>query len=373
MRTTLLTIFTASLLASSAGAFELDAHLDDSRWPPQESDACSFENFMEDPGTTLKKATAGDACSQYHLAQQSKNQDNAEVWLRSAAKQNVAPAQYMLGKILIKNGKDTEGRSFLFAAASNRHGAAANELGNLYRGKDDAESCRWFEVSAKSNNPSGQNNHGVCLLTSSLPDRLGLAAIHFDRSARQSNVTAEFNLAKAFELEGSTAQAFQQYRRAIDAGNTKAMIMLANNYWAGPEAILNLKQDQKEALKLYLRAAKAGDPEADFKVAQIYRLGADGIAKQEEAAVKFLKSSSSLGYSRGSKALSEMYGTGWMIYRKKEVVDKATGKKELVIVAERVKPDQRKALKTAALAEKQEITEAKNGSGNSNSTVYFCD
>jgi TPR repeat protein len=78
-----------------------------------------------------------------------------------------------------------------------------------------------------------------------------------------------FELGRAFEFNGQNAEAAKAYRKAVDAGNTTAMVGLGTLLINGN----GVKKDETEARMLFEKAANAGDAMAMSNLGALYGAG----------------------------------------------------------------------------------------------------
>lgn len=84
-------------------------------------------------------------------------------------------------------------------------------------------------------------------------------------------------------------------RPAAEAGDDRAMVILANMYADG----LGVQKDSKEAFRLYHRAAEKNNAAAMLAIAGMYQQGV-GIAANSKLAIDWFKRSADLGHQTGA-------------------------------------------------------------------------
>ncbi|MCL2008912.1 MAG: DEAD/DEAH box helicase family protein [Synergistaceae bacterium] len=91
----------------------------------------------------------------------------------------------------------------------------------------------------------------------------------------RKDAEAQYNLGAMYDGEGvehNYAQAFYWYRKAAEAGHSKAQNSLGSMYDKGE----GVEQDHAKAFSWYLKAAEAGNAEAQYNVSVMYETG-DGV------------------------------------------------------------------------------------------------
>ena len=107
---------------------------------------------------------------------------------------------------------------------------------------------------------------------------------------------------KAFD-QSDIVTAIAHYRKAAEAGHVPAQNRLAY--------LLNISEENEEALKWYKKAAAAGDAEAEFYLAGMYVEG-DGTAKDPAEALRLFNASANRGYAPAVRVMAAAYEQGEM-------------------------------------------------------------
>ena len=107
---------------------------------------------------------------------------------------------------------------------------------------------------------------------------------------------------KAFD-QSDIVNAMANYRKAAEAGYVPAQNRLAY--------LLNISEQNEEALEWYRKAAAAGDAEAEFNLAGMYAEG-DGTAKDTLQAITLFTSSANQGYAPAIHVMAAAYEEGEM-------------------------------------------------------------
>jgi len=237
------------------------------------------------------QAEKGDALAQSQLADAyfvgirglPKNEVEAVKWLRKAAAQNDANAQYNLG-ICYANGQGVtndpaEALMWIRKAAERNHALAQFILGEKYRDgegvtKDEAEKAKWYRRAAEQNYADAQYNLGVCFARGSGVGKDEAEAIKWYRkAAAQNHAAAQSNLgvcyAKGLGVQKDLGEAVKLYSKAAAQNAAAAQYNLGHLYMDGE----GVEKNEAEAVKWFRKAAEQGHPEAQFKLAVCMAFG----------------------------------------------------------------------------------------------------
>lgn len=107
---------------------------------------------------------------------------------------------------------------------------------------------------------------------------------------------------KAFD-QSDIVTAISYYRKAAEAGHIPAQTRLAY--------LLNVSEENAEALEWYRKAATAGDAEAEFYLAGMHAEG-DGTAKDPAEALRLFNASADKGYAPAIRVMAAAYEQGEM-------------------------------------------------------------
>ena len=107
---------------------------------------------------------------------------------------------------------------------------------------------------------------------------------------------------KAFD-ESDIVNAMTYYRKAAEAGFGPAQNRLAY--------LLNISEENEEALEWYRKAAATGSAEAEFYLAGMYAEG-DGTAKDSGEALRLFNASANKGYAPAVRVMAAAYEEGEM-------------------------------------------------------------
>ena len=101
---------------------------------------------------------------------------------------------------------------------------------------------------------------------------------------------------------GNVAEVLPALEQAADAGNTRALTMLAALYQRGQ----GVEKDPTRAIDLYRRAAELGDAEAQFNLGNIYLLG-EGIVADEAWALTYYRDAATQGHELALRNMNQLY------------------------------------------------------------------
>ena len=107
---------------------------------------------------------------------------------------------------------------------------------------------------------------------------------------------------KAFD-ESDIVGAMSYYRKAAEAGHVPAQNRLAY--------LLNISEENQEALEWYRKAAATGDAEAEFYLAGMHAEG-DGTAQDLALALQLFTASANKGYAPAIHVMAAAYENGEM-------------------------------------------------------------
>lgn len=136
---------------------------------------------------------------------------------------------------------------------------------------------------------------------------LSLAAAHGDKDAAErlaaldqpQRAPTELEQADILSSSGQQAQAAALFRRAADAGNSRARTRLAWMHEAGR----GVERSLEEAARLFEHSAEDGDAEAQYALAVMYRTG-KGQTRDLGKSLVWLKRSASQSYPPAQAALA---------------------------------------------------------------------
>ncbi len=225
------------------------------------------------PQALIERAGAGDARARcalglLYLRGQGVEQSDAEAarWIRLAADQGLASAQYELARMYeqgrgVPGDEPWEALRWLFAAARQGHALAQLELGRVYlAGKgaepDPAEAAKWLEQAAAQGQAEAQTLLAGLYLSGEGVARDGARAGHWFRAAaEQGDPKAMYELGRIFAggrlAPQDLAEAYMWFTLAAERGQEEARLALEQ---------LNRNLDEKvrgEALGLAERWRRA--------------------------------------------------------------------------------------------------------------------
>ena len=226
---------------------------------------------------------AGYAQSQ---TQQGTNASFSE--LRSQAERGDAVAEYKLAKTYL----------------------AKTSLGHDPSNEDYQSALRWLRAAAAQNNASAEfllgymYEHGQ-----GVPRDYAQAAENYRAAALQGHSTAENNLASLHQHGQGVAknmrEAFDWYLASAQHGNPTGQCNLATLYYLGS----GTSRDYQESAKWFRAAAESGSPEAQNNLAVFYMKGM-GVAIDPVEAVRWMRLAAEQGLPGAETNLAYLYEQG---------------------------------------------------------------
>ena len=242
-------------------------------------------------------------------------------WVRKAAEQGFARAQYDLG-LMYKFGRGVE-RSYEKAvewfqkAAEQGAASAQGLLGVMYANgtgveQSDVKAAECFLKAAKQGLAVAQNVLGLMYKNGrGVEQSYENAAGWYLKAAEQGLARAQCNLgymyAKGTGVEQSDAKAREWYQKAAEQGFARAQYNLGRMYDNGT----GVEQSYEKAREWYQKAAKQGYARAQYNLGRMYDNGT-GVEQSYEKAVECYLKAAEQGYASAQNNLGVMYlnGTG---------------------------------------------------------------
>jgi TPR repeat protein len=169
---------------------------------------------------------------------------------------------------------------------------------------------KWLRLAAAQGHANAQYNLGVIYLSGSgVPTDLVEAAKWFEKSAGQNHTAAQYNLGVCYRdglgLEKDLAGAVKWFRTAAERNYAKAQHNLAVLYRDGQ----GVAQDDVEAAEWYHKAAEQNFAEAQSDLGMLYANGR-GVTRDFVEAAKWFRKSAEQGYGPGQYNLATSYQKG---------------------------------------------------------------
>ena len=298
----------------------------------------------------LEKAKHGDPNAQYSYALEvsKKKPEQADYWMRKAAEQGLAPAQFILGAGLVEglDGRKidvAEGRRWMLLGANQDFADAQTILGSLcFKQSDFKCAVEWYKKAADVNldatdalgrmyyfgqGMSVDKVKARSLLTKAAAGNIPtaqalLGEMYFQGEGGEQNIIR----ARDLELEAikngytngtamlaeiylhggpgfppNAAEARKWTLKSAEAGNKVAMLDIGYTLSSGQGG----PTDYKEAMRWFLQASKAGIPEADNNIGVMYQRGY-GVAVDTGTARMWYRKAASKGFApaKGHSAVS---------------------------------------------------------------------
>ena len=203
------------------------------------------------------------------------NQAEAAKWIRQAAEQEHAKAQYLLGLCYL-NGtgvaqNPAEALKWLYAAAEQEHADAQYDLGRCYLdgtgvAQNPAEAVKWFRFAAEQGHARAQYALGACYVGGiGVEQNMFEAAKWIRQAAEQEHAEAQYRLGccylKGIGVSADQTEAVKWISAAAEQEHAEAQYLLGFCYLKG----IGVSADQTEAVKWISAAAEQGLEEArDF-------------------------------------------------------------------------------------------------------------
>ncbi len=280
------------------------------------------ENFKREFGTSpeidsepvLKAAENGNAEAQVLLAVHLFcNEDNihkgmnlAFQWIRKAADQGYAPAQYKMG--LLELDKREE---WLLKAAEQGYGPAQYDLGEAYyygqmkhlklgASRDFDQAARWFAAAAEQgmDKDEGRQTLNVAFVSDYTPE-IG-RAIDF---AEVADVTKKYTPPKV-RLE----RLLESYKTAMEQENSS----FRHQYWHVMSGWTDLSAPllvSREIVEWTRQAAERGDAGAQVNLGVLHALGL-GVEANDALALQWFKKAAERGEEGGQNNLAALLAQG---------------------------------------------------------------
>lgn len=177
----------------------------------------------------------GDAEAQANLGHWYLDDEDYEMavkWLRKAAEQEHADAQFNLGRCY-QNGLGVP--------------------------QDYNEAVKWYQKAAEQGDASAQTNLGLCYLGGDgVPQDINKAIEWFQKAAEQGHWVAQFNLGNQY-FGVDIEKAVEWYHKAAEQGYADAQVKLAWCYLKG----YGVPEDMNKAIEWFQKAADQGNEEAE--------------------------------------------------------------------------------------------------------------
>jgi TPR repeat protein len=176
--------------------------------------------------------------------------------------------------------------------------------------QDDAESLKWYRLSAGQDYEVAQYNLGVCYLYGDgVPQDSAVAYTWFLKAARQGHPSAQYHLAVRYlKGDGVTkdlVKAVEWYQRSAEQGFASAQFDLALCYKEGD----GVTKDLKLAVKWYRMAAEQGCLDAQNNLGGCYADG-EGVPVDYTEAMKWYHMAAEQGDSNAQNNLGYHYSNG---------------------------------------------------------------
>ena len=223
-------------------------------------------------------------------------------WMRRAAEEGYAPAQYEMGRMAEEYADDSLSDAFDDEDEVDEYEIKRMQQESKRGYKEAAE---WYRIAAEQGHVEAQYALGFMYQEGrGVEYSLEKAAEWYRKAAEQGHALAQCRLgsmyAKGEGVEQSPESAIEWWTKAAEYGEASAKLCLGNRLYAGE----GLPQSHSRAVGYYTEAFSTGGefysigdeyPLALFNLACLYIAG-DGVEFSEEKALECLRKAEDLGY-----------------------------------------------------------------------------
>ena len=274
-----------------------------------------------------KAAEQGFARAQYDLGFMyefgrgvERSYEKAREWYLKAAEQGYADAQYNLGD-RYEYGTGVEqsyekAAEWVQKAAEQGDAYAQYNLGDRYRdGRGVEESfekaAEWVQKAAEQGLAVAQNCLGFMYQNGTGIAQSDEKAVEWYRKAAdQGDVIAQDNLGFMYQNGTGVAQsdekAAEWYQKAADQGYASAQDNLGNMYYTGT----GVEQSYEKAVEWWQKAAEHGYAHAQYNLGVMYENGT-GVAQSDEKAVEWYEKAADQGFEDAMVAFNRLIFFSW--------------------------------------------------------------
>ena len=274
-----------------------------------------------------KAAEQGFARAQYDLGFMyefgrgvERSYEKAREWYLKAADQGYADAQYNLGD-MYEYGTGVEqsyekAAEWVQKAAEQGLAYAQYNLGDRYRdGRGVEESfekaAEWVQKAAEQGLAVAQNCLGFMYQNGTGIAQSDEKAVEWYRKAAdQGYVIAQDNLGFMYQNGTGVAQsdekAAEWYQKAADQGYASAQDNLGNMYYTGT----GVEQSYEKAVEWWQKAAEHGYAHAQYNLGVMYENGT-GVAQSDEKAVEWYEKAADQGFEDAMVAFNRLIFFSW--------------------------------------------------------------
>ena len=240
-------------------------------------------------------------------------------WVRKAAEQGFARAQYDLG-LMYEFGTGVERSNekaleWLQKAAEQGFARAQYSLGCMYdKGtvveQSDEKAAEWYLKAAKQGDARAQDNLGImCYIGRGVEQSYKKAVEWFQKAAKQGLASAQYDLGCMYDkgtgVEQSDEKVAEWVLKAAEQGLARAQYSLGCMYDKGA----GVEQSDEKAVKWYQKAAKQGLARAQNNLGSMYKNGR-GVERSYEKAVEWYLKAEEEGLADAQNNLGVMYKNG---------------------------------------------------------------
>ena len=204
-------------------------------------------------------------------------------WVRKAAEQGFARAQYDLG-LMYEFGTGVE--------------------------RSNEKAAEWYLKAAKQGDARAQDNLGImCYIGRGVEQSYKKAVEWFQKAAKQGLASAQYDLGCMYDkgtgVEQSDEKVAEWVLKAAEQGLARAQYSLGCMYDKGA----GVEQSDEKAVKWYQKAAKQGLARAQNNLGSMYKNGR-GVERSYEKAVEWFLKAEEQGLADAQNNLGVMYKNG---------------------------------------------------------------
>jgi len=264
----------------------------------------------------IERGETNDAKAQSELGHRyfyENDYEQAIKWLKMAAEQNDADAQWLLGGCYCHEygiKEDHEQAEQLFIKSAEKGNVSALDcLGCFYSGKklNLNKAFEYYSRAAMQGHVNSQYQLGKFYCHGVFVKEDKTQAIEwFKKSAEQGNADAQFCLGQLYvKTKGDYKLAIKWYKLAAEQGLAKAQYTIGILYYYGS----GVKRNYKQAVNWWTKSAEQGDDDAQCFLGMCYDAG-KGVKKDYEKAIIWLTKAAEQNNVEAQSLLGEHYYRG---------------------------------------------------------------
>jgi len=172
--------------------------------------------------------------------------------------------------------------------------------------QSQVQAVTWLRKAAHQDHADAQFNLGISYANrDGIPQDQSQAAAWFRKAAEQGHADAQFNLGLSYAngdgVPQDQSQAAAWYNKAAEQGHADAQFILGVAYANGE----GVSQNDKQAVALYLKAAEQGQMYAQYNLGLMYRKGR-GVLQDDQQAIVWYRKAAEQGFEDAITVLNEV-------------------------------------------------------------------